>query len=261
MTIAAHRQWSWRELSVGCFLGLYAAAVALTPGVALKALLCAPLVAIPLGWSILRSKTVWLAWFFLCALLAPPLPIAWGDSGPHVAALFAAAGLLVGLLRADKWRIRADACGLALLILLGIIAASIGMAAVSSGPLIAAASLARILLFGISVYVFLYVRDGPGTLSEIQSFRAIRWLFWAASLSAAFACIDFYFQLPAPAGFAQQFIWLESGVFRRAQGVFYEASTLGNLCAFFLAMIAVALFRPLPELPISRPGRRRWKRR
>ena len=70
------------------------------------------------------------------------------------------------------------------------------------------------------------------------------WLFWTASLSALFACVDFYYQFPAPAGYEQQFIWLETGVFRRAQGVFYEASTLGNLCAFFLVMIAVALFRP-----------------
>jgi O-antigen ligase len=86
----------------------------------------------------------------------------------------------------------------------------------------------------------------------VQSFRAIHWLFWAAAISALFACVDFYYQFPAPAGYAQQFIWLESGVFRRAQGVFYEASTLGNLCAFFLEMIAVALFRPRGTLPISR---------
>jgi hypothetical protein len=66
--------------------------------------------------------------------------------------------------------------------------------------------------------------------------------------------VDFYFQFPAPAGYAQQFIWVESGVFRRAQGVFYEASTLGNLCAFFLEMIAVALFRPRDAQPISRPA-------
>ena len=79
-----------------------------------------------------------------------------------------------------------------------------------------------------------------------------RLLFWAASFSALFACLDFYFQFPPPAGYAQQFIWLDSGVFRRAQGVFYEASTLGNLCAFFLEMIAVALFRPSGPQPISR---------
>src|SRR4029077_1754847 len=34
-------------------------------------------------------------------------------------------------------------------------------------------------------------------------------------------------------------------------GVFYEASTLGNLCAFFLEMIAVAMFRAKPDRPFS----------
>ena len=37
-----------------------------------------------------------------------------------------------------------------------------------------------------------------------------------------------------PAGYGPQFVWLDSGVYRRAQGFFYEASTLGNFCAFFL---------------------------
>jgi O-antigen ligase len=77
-------------------------------------------------------------------------------------------------------------------------------------------------------------------------------MFWAGVLSALFACVDFYFQFPTPAGYEQQFIWLDSGVYRRAQGVFYEASTLGNLCAFFLEMIAVAMFRPRQDQPFSR---------
>ncbi len=68
-------------------------------------------------------------------------------------------------------------------------------------------------------------------------------LFWIAIAAALFACLDFYFQFPAPAGFEAQYVWLASGVYRRAQGLFYEASTLANFCAFFLVMIAVALVR------------------
>jgi O-antigen ligase len=64
--------------------------------------------------------------------------------------------------------------------------------------------------------------------------------------------VDFYFQLPAPAGYGPQFVWLDSGVYRRAQGLFYEASTLGNFCAFFLVMIAVAFTRRRDETPVSR---------
>ncbi len=138
-----------------------------------------------------------------------------------------------------------------MLALPAIMLLSLAPALIYSGPAIAVGSFARVLLFGISVYVFLFVRNGPGRLDAAQSFRWIRWLFYAAVFSALFACIDFYFQFPAPAGFEQQFIWLESGVFRRAQGIFYEASTLGNLCAFFLEMIAVALFRPRGTHSIS----------
>ncbi len=71
-------------------------------------------------------------------------------------------------------------------------------------------------------------------------------------LGAAFACIDFYFQLPAPARFAPQYVWLKHGVVRRAQGVFYEASTLGDFCAFFLVMILVAFFQPKSQRVCSR---------
>jgi O-antigen ligase len=71
-------------------------------------------------------------------------------------------------------------------------------------------------------------------------------------VAALFACVDFYYQLPAPAGYGPQFVWLDSGVYRRAQGLFYEASTLGNFCAFFLVMIAVCLARGRAENPVSR---------
>ena len=145
-----------------------------------------------------------------------------------------ARGCLSAYLRLAEWRFQPDALALSLIALWSIFACSIAMAAFYSGIAIAAGSLARVLLFGISIYVFLYVRDGPGRLTMRASQRGIRWLFWAGALSALYACVDFYFQFSPPAGYEQQFVWLESGVYRRAQGFFYEASTLGNLCAFFL---------------------------
>jgi O-antigen ligase len=65
-----------------------------------------------------------------------------------------------------------------------------------------------------------------------------------AVAAAVFACIDFRYQLPSPAGFGAQFVWLESEVLRRAQGLFYEASTLGNFCAFFLLFAIVSFLAP-----------------
>jgi O-antigen ligase len=77
-------------------------------------------------------------------------------------------------------------------------------------------------------------------------------LFAAAVISALFACVDFYFQFPAPAGFGPQFVWLDTGVYRRAQGFFYEASTLGNFCTFFLVFVAVCFTSKSDERPVPR---------
>jgi O-antigen ligase len=244
---------SRKQWIAGLSVGTYAAAMALAPSLAEKALLCAPLIAIPIAWRLLRTPTAWLALFLGCALLTPPLPIHWGDSGPHVAIAIAGAGLFIGLLRLAEWRFRPDALALSLLALWSIFACSIAMAAVYSGAAVAAASLARLLLFGVSIYVFLYVRDGPGRLTRRASLRAIRWLYWAGVLSALYACVDFYFQFSPPAGYEQQFVWLDSGVYRRAQGFFYEASTLGNLCAFFLEMVAVALLLRKEDQSVGQP--------
>ena len=134
--------------------------------------------------------------------------------------------LFIGLLRLSEWRFRIDPLAALLLAIWFVFVCSVVLAAFYSGPAIAAGSLARALLFGISVYVFLFARDGPFRVQPYQAFRAIRVLFWAGVLSALFACVDFYFQFPTPAGYEQQFIWLDTGVYRRAQGFFYEASTL-----------------------------------
>ncbi len=217
-------------------------------------LLFLPLLAVPLCWWTILTPARWLALLFGAALLLPPLPFRLGDSGPHPALAFAALGLFAGILRLSEWRFRLDALqawmGLYFLVLL----AGVPLALVYSGLAIAAGTLARVLLFGIAVYVFFYVRAGPGRHAIEYAFRQARWLFWAGVASALFACLDFYFQFPAPAGYGPQFIWLESGVYRRAQGVFYEASTLGNLCAFFLVMIAVAFTRPRAERPLASPA-------
>jgi hypothetical protein len=119
-----------------------------------------------------------------------------------------------------------------------------------SGGLVAVGSAVRVALFGISVYVFFYGAYGPGRTADAM--RSVRLLYRAAVIAALFACVDFYYQFPAPAGYGPQFVWLDSGVYRRAQGLFYEASTLGNFCAFFLVMIVVAFTRPRAESPVSR---------
>ncbi len=231
-----------RRYVVPACIGAWAAAIALAHSPAVKAALAAPAVLIPIAWWTLQAEQRWIYLFLSAAILLPPLPIALGDSGPHICLAVAALGLLAGLLRRE-WRIDLSGPAAPLAVLFAVLLASVGAAAVYSGGEIAAASLARTALFGISVYIFFYARDAAPPLQA---------LYFAAVISALFACVDFYFQLPAPAGYGPQYVWLESGVFRRAQGVFYEASTLGNFCAFFLVMIAVALSRRRQQAPVSR---------
>jgi hypothetical protein len=232
-------------------LGVWSAAVALIPSTTGKLLLVIPpLLAAVFYWIILRPSR-WLVAFFFCLLLFPPFPLPLGNSGVHVAPLFALVGGSAALVWRREWRSWSHPLTLALAVFCGVLLESLAFAAIFSGWQIALGSLARVILFAISIFVFLYAYAGPGS-DAWSPFRITKFLFGLAVVGALFACADFYFQFPAPAGYGDQFVYLEEGVFRRAQGLFYEASTLGNFCAFFLVMIMVCLFKRREETPLSR---------
>ena len=269
MTDAAAGKLQRPHVWAPLLLGVWAASIALAPGAAAKALLAAPAIVVPAAWWLSLRPARWIPLFLAAALLLPPLPIPIGDSGPHPCLLVAMAGVLFGLAQLAQWRIRMSPVALSMLCLFGIMLASVAPAAWRSGLAPAAGSLARVALFGISLYVYFYaswVKGGRGaddprrgaddrflsSADAISTANPLRPLYWAAVLAALFACVDFYYQFPAPAGYGPQFVWLDSGVYRRAQGLFYEASTLGNFCAFFLLMIVVALSRPRHDAPVSR---------
>jgi O-antigen ligase len=242
------KQWAF-----GVCLGTFAGLCAVTPGWEGKLAACLLMILAAASLWVLAQPNRWLLVFFVTAWLLPPLPIHLGDSGPHVAVLLALAGLMSGALRIYAWRFQADLITAVFLALPAVFLASAATAAILSGSSVATGSLARVALFSIAIFAFLYIRSGPFDADSRSATVFVRTLFIAAGLSAVFACLDFYFQFPAPAGFAEQFVWLSSGVFRRAQGVFYEASTLGNLCTFFLDMIAAALFMPREVCPLPKP--------
>ena len=240
------------DFAIPAALGLWSAAIALAPGPWFKLALAAPpVVAAGIWWTLLRPHR-WLAAFFVCLLLTPPLPIPLGDSGVHTAPLLAAVGLLAGLIRMNEWRTTLPPIAQAFAWFIGTLLLSLPFAALYSGPDLAVKSLLRVGLFAIGAYVFMWALNGPRQPGA-DSLRFTRFLFVLGVLAALFACADFYFQFPAPAGYEQQFVWLDDGVLRRAQGLFYEASTLGNFCAFFLVMCIVALLRPRREIPCPKP--------
>ena len=235
-------KFEYPAIALGVAAGL---AALLDPKI--TALVCCALVVFAAALWTLNQPGRWIGAFFCSVLLLPPLPVAWGNAGPHPAVAVALAGGLAGLAY-PRWRFRPTLLTTAVLMLTAAIFCSLGFAALYSGPSIAVASLLRALLFAISIYVFFFSLCGPSTTEP--AFPLVRLLFGLAVVAAIFACIDFYYQLPAPGGFSPQFVWLDSGVFRRAQGLFYESSTLGNFCAFFLVMIGVGIVRPAIERPI-----------
>ncbi|MFL6446646.1 MAG: O-antigen ligase family protein [Bryobacteraceae bacterium] len=247
----AKRLSEGRSVYVPIALGLLAACVSLLPSLPAKAAVLAPALIAPFCWWMLLESHRWLAVFLCSLIILPPLPIRLGDSGPHPALIVFCLGLLSTTIHVRRWGHCAGRLGFLLSSFTGVLLFSVITAALNSGTAIAIGSLSRVFLFAIAPFVFFFAVNTGGFGRE-RALGLTRWLFRAAVLAALFACIDFYFQLPTPAGFGPQFVWLDEGVFRRAQGLFYEASTLGNFCAFFLVMILVALRRPASDAPVPR---------
>src|SRR4051794_30964757 len=80
----------WSHWWPPVLFAIWAAAIAVAPGIPLKAALAAPALLAPLLFWTFQNPARWLALFLGAALLLPPLPIPLGDSGPHPAMLFAA---------------------------------------------------------------------------------------------------------------------------------------------------------------------------
>ena len=233
---------SWAAAGIG--LGLYAALIAIAPDWRWASAALAPLILVPLAWWSLAQPGRWFAGFCAASLLLPPLPLAVGGSSPHVAVLFGALGLWYGLTRLSEWRVGGGALHVAMLLFPGALLISIPFAAVYSGAEVAAASLVRVGLLGVAIFTFFFFANGPGSRSRIAGWLGMKGFYFAAVGSALFASVDFYYRFPPLAAFGEQFVWLQTGIYRRAQGVFYDAGMLGNVCVFFLVMVVLAWLRP-----------------
>src|SRR6516165_2081005 len=87
----------------GAFLAAYAAATALAQA-AMRWILAAAVLAIPILTWILASPVAWTTLFFVVAVMSPPLPVQFGNSGPHPALAIATIGAAVGFIRLSDWR-------------------------------------------------------------------------------------------------------------------------------------------------------------
>ena len=133
-----------------------------------------------------------------------------------------------------------DPVAIGLAFFLGGTALSLPFAWLLSGPASGMEGLSRWLLLsqaGLIYYVIRGCARPEGTGAERRIFPV---LLIGAVFSAAYGILDFVWPIPLAHASADQYIWLQNTVLRRAQGVFYESSNFANFCGLFLVVSSTA---------------------
>jgi O-antigen ligase len=163
-----------------------------------------------------------------------------GDTPVYVSFLLLPLALAVVVVRFPDIRWEWDPIGRGLAAFLTGTALSIPFSFWLSGTSAGITSLSRWLLLSHAATVYFLVRccrhQGSGGL-ERQTFRV---LLLGSIVSAAYGIVDFVWPIPLPHPAADQFIWLEGAILRRAQGVFHESSNFANFCGLFLVAASCA---------------------
>ena len=192
----------------------------------------------------IQSSRIWLYGVAATAVVIPPFyPSAIGGNIPIYVSnlLFLISGVML-LVRFEEFRLPFDSLSRAAFCFLMSLVISLPFAYWFSGPNQAAQSSMRFVLLLQPFLTYVWVRGFFILKDENQLAKFFNFLLWLGALSALYGIIDFYYPLPLPHPFADQFIYLKGERIRRAQGVFYEASSFGNLCAFFLSFSLFLLY-------------------
>jgi O-antigen ligase len=186
----------------------------------------------------LARPAAWIWWFLALGLVVPllPLQIAGVELPFHPAMAAFGAGLFVVWVRLREWRMDRDAITATSALLLGATLISLPWAFYYSGTAVGVQSVIRWVLLASGFLLMSWVASGP-LGDEWDGASLLRMILAAALLSSAFAVVDFQYQLPRTVRFSDQYIYGGDGALRRAQGVFYDASALGNFCAMILTLI------------------------
>lgn len=148
--------------------------------------------------------------------------------------------LLVVVLRLPDIYWEWDPISKGLLAFLVGIAMSIPFAFWLSGYSSAIHSLSRWVLLSHAALVYYLLRGCRQREASGVEQRLFQLLLLGAVISGAYGIVDFVWPVPILHPAADQFIWLEGAVLRRAQGLFYESSSFANFCGFFLVATSCA---------------------
>jgi len=185
----------------------------------------------------------WPYLFVSAALLVPPLypSILGGETPVYVANLLFLAGCLTVLARGADLRIGEDSVGRAAAGFIFATALSIPFGFWLSGTSAGLGSCLRFILLLHPFLIYLWLRSFRPVYRDELLIPAGKFLLGLGVVAAVYGIIDFYVPIPIPHPFAAQYIYLDGRVIRRAQGMLYEASSFGNLSAFFLSLTLVIL--------------------
>ena len=188
-----------------------------------------------------RRPHVFLLVFLVTLIVLPPFFLPRSPETPlYLSTLLLPVGVAIFLARFPDFRFQLDPVAKGLGVFLLATGLSLPFGFWLSGVNVGTTALLRWALLAQAALIYVLVRgagvgreDGPA-----------RWLMTvlmiAALLTAAYGIFDFFWPVPISHPAAEQQIWVGGQVLRRAQGVFFEASSFANLCGFFLSVAAAA---------------------
>ena len=185
----------------------------------------------------------WPYLFVAAALVVPPLypSVLGGETPVYVANLFFVAGCFVVLTRQAEFRTGWDPIGKAAAGFLLALALSIPFGFWLSGTSEGVGSCLRFFLLLHPFLIYYWLRGFRLWHREESLILAGKFLLGVGVVAAIYGIVDFYLPIPIPHPFADQYIYLDGRMIRRAQGMLYEASSFGNLSAFFLSLTLAVL--------------------
>jgi len=195
----------------------------------------------------------WSYLFVASALVVPPLypSILGGDTPLYVANLLFVAGCIVVLARGTDFQIGTDSVGRAAAGFLLALALSIPFGFWFSGTSEGFGSCLRFFLLLHPFLIYHWLRGFCPVRREESLILVGKFLLGVGVVAALYGIVDFYLPIPIPHPFADQYIYLDGRMIRRAQGMFYEASSFGNLSAFFLGLTLAILLSWWKKLSLA----------
>ena len=227
--------WAGGPVALGSALALSGAPLTITLGV----IACLAFVAF-VALSVREPYWFIAAFLFSLEILPPLFFPSWGTTPVYLSLLLLPVAGLIIIFRLPDIRFTRDPLANGLAAFLGGTAASLPFAFWLSGTHVGVESLFRWLLLGLMALTYFLIRWTAACARSPVERWTFRILLVGAALSAGFGILDFVWPLPWQHPAAEQFIWFETAILRRAQGVFFESSNFANFCGFFLTVTAAA---------------------